>query len=113
MTPKAAPVSTESRSPRGTGGPDRRRRRCRLAVVAAGLAVLALAAGSFAWSRRGADPDRLWRAAQEALKAQRIDEAEELADRLSRLRSPDPMDWMLLAQVDIARDRVDRALEEL
>ena len=114
MTSKPAPRSRESRSSRKPGSRPHRSRGRRLAVSAAGLAVLALAAGSYAWSRRVAvDPDQLWIAAQEALKVQRIDEAEGLANRLSRLRAPTPMDRMLLAQVDIARERTDEALANL
>lgn len=59
------------------------------------------------------DPDEVWKAAQASLQANRIDEAERLADSLSRLRYPTEADWMLQAQVAIARDRVGSALELL
>ncbi len=77
------------------------------AVVAAG--VLA----ALTWYGTGVGPDQLWRQAQEALQAGRLDRAEAELARLGRARSPTSEDWMLRAQMDMARGRVDAALADL
>ncbi|QDV37244.1 tetratricopeptide repeat protein [Tautonia plasticadhaerens] len=90
----------------GTGG--RPWRRLGLAAVGS-LAVVALAI--LAWP--GPDPEQVWREAQAALKRGDFDAAERASDRLASLRAPTATDLMLRAQVAIARERVDEALEIL
>ena len=76
--------------------------------------TLAILAGiALAWLRPWADPDALWHEAEAALRAGRIDQAEAASNRLGRLRRPTPLDWMLRAQVDIARDRIESAVAAL
>lgn len=91
----------------------RSRRRGFWPAVVAGLVAIVAASALYVWSRRAVNPDQLWMAAQEALKAQRIDEAQGLASQITRLRGANPMDWMLLAQLDMARDETDSAIEKL
>jgi tetratricopeptide (TPR) repeat protein len=112
MTSRFASRTADTRSSRPEGGPGRRRG-IRLFLVVAGLAIVGVAAGAYAWNRRGPDPDQLWMSAQAALKADRIDEAEDAARRLAGLRPVNSLDWMLQAQVDMARGRTDQALEKL
>ncbi|WP_158633318.1 tetratricopeptide repeat protein [Tautonia sociabilis] len=79
----------------------------RAAVIAA--IVLAIGAGlALLWPRP--DPEAVWIEAQSHLQAGRIDEAERASERLSRLREPTERDWMLRAQVAIARNRTDEAI---
>ena len=99
-------------------GSDRSARRARLRRRASllGLAALTLAilAGlALAWLRPWADPQEIWAEGEAELKAGRIDRAEAASNRLARLRSPTPLDWMLRAQVDMARERIDLALAAL
>jgi tetratricopeptide (TPR) repeat protein len=113
MSSRPAPTTDKlDSSPKG--GPDRRRRRGRrTAIAAAVVAAAGLAVGAAAWSRRATDPNQIWAAGQAALKAGQIDEAEQAANRLAALNRGDPADWMLQAQVDIARGRTDQAIEKL
>jgi tetratricopeptide (TPR) repeat protein len=90
----------------------RTRRRTVLAIAlcagAAGVAIV--------WSlvpRAATDPNAVWDQGQAALRAGQIDRAEELVARLTRLRTPTPFDWMLRAQVALARNRIDEAFQNL
>jgi tetratricopeptide (TPR) repeat protein len=78
------------------------------------VTVLVLLAGAlYRGIRTATPPDAVWGAGEAALKAGRIDEAEAAASRLARLREPTPLDWLLRAQVDMARGRTDEALAKL
>jgi tetratricopeptide (TPR) repeat protein len=63
--------------------------------------------------RKAEDPQAIWQEAEANLNADRIDLAESAASRLSRLRQPTPLDHLLRAQIDIARDRIDEAVAGL
>jgi tetratricopeptide (TPR) repeat protein len=80
------------------------------ATAAIVLGVLAL--GRFAL-RKAENPDAIWLAGQEYLKAGRIDLAETASNRLGRIREPTLLDHMLKAQLDIALGLEDSAVEEL
>jgi predicted Zn-dependent protease len=90
----------------------RTRRRTVFAIVlCAGAAGVAIA-----WSlvpRASSDPDAVWQQAEAALRAAQIDRAEQLLARLTRLRPPTPFDWMLRAQIALARNRSDEAVSHL
>jgi tetratricopeptide (TPR) repeat protein len=94
------PPTTRARTPRW------------LAQAVLGAVFLAALAGGLraVWRE---DPDAVWSQAQAQLKGGRIDEAERLAKRLARLRKPKVVDLFLQAQVAIARQRDDQALEVL
>lgn len=80
----------------------------------AGGILLVLITTGFLFLLRGRkDPDEVWRNAQAKLQSNRIEEAEQLSDILSRLRPPIDADWMLRAQVAIAQDKPDSALKFL
>ena len=81
-------------------------------LVAAAVAAAGFLA-ALTWFVRGAGPDQLWRRAQEAIRAGQWDCAEAELARLSRARSPTAEDWMLRAQVAMARGRNDEALADL
>jgi predicted Zn-dependent protease len=93
-----------------SGRPSRRKRLLSAIALTALTALIGLYALRF---RRSPGPDGLWQRGQSALNAGRIDEAEDAAMSLSRLRDPTPWDWMLQAQVDVARNRPDEALSKL
>src|SRR5262245_44020309 len=113
MVSRPAPTTCKL-APSREGGSDRTRRRGRRTAIAAGVVAAAgLAAWAVAWSRRAPDPNQIWAAGQAALKAERIDVAEQAANRLASLNRGDPADWMLQAQVDMARGRTDQAIEKL
>src|SRR3954467_12250627 len=80
------------------------------------LITVLLAGAMAAWavaSRSGGDPDEIWREAEAALRADQLDRAEAAGSRLSRLREPTPLDWMLRAQVATGRGRHDEAVAAL
>ena len=80
------------------------------------VAAAVAAAGGLAaltWYARGAGPDQLWRRAHEAIQAHQWDRAEAELEQLGRARSPTPEDWMLRAQLAMAREKVDEALADL
>jgi Flp pilus assembly protein TadD len=90
------------------------RLRRRAVWVGAGTIALAMMAGGVvAWLRPRTDLDAIWKTAEDDLKAGQIDRAEAASARLGRLRNSTPLDWMLRAQVDIARGRTDSALAAL
>lgn len=57
--------------------------------------------------------DQTWRTAEEDFRAGRWDRAEKALTRLARARPPKEEDWGLRAQIAIARERPDEALEDL
>jgi tetratricopeptide (TPR) repeat protein len=57
--------------------------------------------------------DQIWRNAEVDLQNEHIDKAEAAVAKLAHLRSPTPNDWMLRAQVAMARSRTDEALADL
>ncbi|WP_422925807.1 tetratricopeptide repeat protein [Singulisphaera sp. PoT] len=59
------------------------------------------------------DPDAVWGQAQEQLHSEQIDAAESSLRRLTLLRKPTVLDWLLRAQVAMARSRTDEALDDL
>ncbi|WP_165219125.1 tetratricopeptide repeat protein [Aquisphaera insulae] len=63
--------------------------------------------------RKPVDADRVWQAGQEALREERFDDAESALRTLEKLRPPTPIDWLFRAQVELARDRLDPALDSL
>lgn len=79
--------------------------------------ALALAAGAgLVWAslaRSKPDLDSVWRQAQADLQTHRFDAVEAAVARLGRERPPTPLDWMLRAQLALARERPDQALEFL
>jgi predicted Zn-dependent protease len=93
----------------------RTRLRTILAVVAFAGVVVGLLA--IAWINSGRlraiDPDTAWNNAQINLKNGNIDRAEWELARVTRSRPPTPFDWMLRAQVALARTRTDEALKDL
>ena len=107
MTTKASPQA--GRRTRSEASP--RGRRARLGLVA--LALVILSALLFVGARRRDNPDAVWEIGEAELRAGRIDQAQAAVERLSRLREPTPLDWMLRAQVDIARGRADEGVAEL
>lgn len=69
------------------------------------------AAARLSWS--DADPDRLWNQARTDFEARQFDEAGEKLRRIALLRPPTPLDWMLRAQIAMAADRNEEAIEGL
>jgi tetratricopeptide (TPR) repeat protein len=59
------------------------------------------------------DPDRIWREAEANIRVGRTVQAEALLARLSSLRQAKAEDWVLRAQVSVARERFDEALASL
>jgi tetratricopeptide (TPR) repeat protein len=82
-------------------------------VVAVSVALAAAAAYVTFGSRRSDDPDRLWSEAQAALRQDRIDEAGRLLDRIAAARPPEPQDWLLRGQLEVAREHSDEAVAAL
>jgi predicted Zn-dependent protease len=72
-----------------------------------------LAGVSFLWGHRAPQPDAIWASGEADLEAGRIDRAEIAVNRLARLRAPSPLDWMLRAQVALARNRTEDGLAAL
>lgn len=56
-------------------------------------------------------PDVVWTRAEDDLRAGRFDLVAERLERLTRLRKPTDADWMLRAQLAMARKRPDEAIE--
>lgn len=92
-------------------------RRPRALSLAIGGGILAVVAVMLGWvALRGmpaADPDRLWQQARLDLVAGRHDQAADTLRRLATLREPTPLDRMLRAQVAMARERPEEAIEQL
>jgi len=109
-------TSTEvcSASPQGAGRHLDRPAPGRRKWIAAAITILVI--GPVVWYfgfRTPGDPEAVWQAAEANLSAGRIDLAEAAANRLSRLREPTPLDYLLRAQLDTAHGRVDEALAGL
>jgi predicted Zn-dependent protease len=85
----------------------RTRRRTVLALATLGVAI----AVGVALFRDRRSPQEIWTEAQRALTAGQFDRAEAGLARLTRLRPHTPEDWMLRAQVAIARNRPDDAID--
>jgi tetratricopeptide (TPR) repeat protein len=85
----------------------------RAAAAAAVLAAVACVWAARSLSGAGADPDEVWKDAQDAFKAGRYDRAEAGLARLGRLRTPTPLDWVLKAQLAMLRGRDDEAIDDL
>ena len=83
----------------------------RLAWISGAIVVLAMAL--FALARAKPDPDQLWLSVQEDWKAGRLDRAQAAMDRLLRLRPATDEDYMVLAQLAMARGRDAEALQHL
>src|SRR5437879_585762 len=91
-----------------------RPRRIWLAWTASTLVVSALAAwGYWAVRRERSDPETLWAQAQADLQGGRFERVEAAVARLARLREPTPRDWLLRAQLAVARNRTEEALADL
>jgi tetratricopeptide (TPR) repeat protein len=69
--------------------------------------------GSLFLLRPAENPDQIWRKAEDDFRAGRWDRAEEGLARLSRARAPTGQDWILRAQIAMARERSDEALTSL
>lgn len=77
------------------------------------VSALAMALLHRVWNTSGASPDAVWAAAEEDLRAGRIERAEAGIARLGRLREPVALDWFLRARVALARGRNDEAIADL
>ncbi|MDR3621875.1 MAG: tetratricopeptide repeat protein [Paludisphaera borealis] len=77
-----------------------------------GFTVVAIVVVLVSLSRSN-DPDQLWVSAEAALREGRFNDAAAAVNLLSRARDPLPRDWMLRAQVAVARKNVDEAIEDL
>jgi tetratricopeptide (TPR) repeat protein len=112
QAPPGAPPGAEGRSDGGAGA--RRPRR-----PLRGFAALALfGVAGVAWAchfldRSAPDIDAVWAHAEADFMAGRLDHVETALTRLSRLRSPSPLDHVLRAQYAAARNQPDQALAEL
>ena len=88
------------------------RDRCIVAVVGSVLLVLGVTVATILfWP--SADPNKIWQDAQDDLRAGRLDAVDRAVARLGRIRPPTVEDRMLRAQLAIARDRGDDAIEIL
>ncbi len=65
------------------------------------------------WARRRPSADEVWKQAQVDLQAGRFEQAQSAIEQLASLRPATPLDHMLFAQVAIAENQPDQALEEL
>lgn len=100
------------RAGRSTGTDGSRGRRRWLFLLA--LILLIAGYGGFRFfQERRADPDILWTEAERDFLAGRYDRVDSALERLRRLREPTPLDWFLLAQLAMARNNNDQALEDL
>jgi tetratricopeptide (TPR) repeat protein len=115
------PMSFDSTLDPGTKPPRPKLSRAARAGFRVRWLWLCCLAGSFAlcfaavWAYRPfeAEPEAIWKLAQVEIRAGRFDRAGSAVDRLSRLREPTPMDWMLRAQLAMARGHNDEALAAL
>ncbi|MFO0889513.1 MAG: hypothetical protein U0790_10285 [Isosphaeraceae bacterium] len=104
MTGGSTPRSLPVRPPR---------KRLRLWILLIGLLAAALSGGRFLLTRQPTDPDRVWADAQSSLRAGQIDRARASLTRLTGLREPTPLDWMLRGQVELAEGHIEEALRAL
>jgi tetratricopeptide (TPR) repeat protein len=65
------------------------------------------------WTQSAPDADALWREAEEALQSGDAIAAAAKLDRLARLRSPNELDRLARAQVQLARGELEAALTSL
>jgi tetratricopeptide (TPR) repeat protein len=85
-----------------------------LAPIGLTLAVSALGSwGYWALRRESSNPEAVWAQAEAHLQGGRFQAVETAVGRLGRLREPTPLDWLLRAQLAMARDRTDQALADL
>ena len=77
------------------------------------VAVIVGYAGFRFLQEKRVDPDVVWAEAERDLLAGRYDRVEAAVARLRRLRERTPLDWFLLAQLEMARNNNDQALEDL
>ncbi len=85
-------------------------------MAAFGLIVAIAALGTWGYRslrQASSNPDDLWAAAEEDLRAERLDRVEQAVARLGRSRDPTPLDWFLRGQVALARKRTDEAIADL
>jgi tetratricopeptide (TPR) repeat protein len=88
-------------------------RRTRLLWILPLVAVLLVPAWYYFGTGDRADADAVWNGAEADFNAGRFEQAEAGVRRLERLRAPTPIDRMLRAQVDLARNRPEDGLGEL
>src|SRR3954453_14119245 len=84
----------------------------RKGVVLWGLATVGIVA-LFVFLWRSPDAEGLSKQARQEFMDRQFDLAEADLDRVFRLRSPTPIDWMLRAQLLMARGRFDESLRAL
>jgi predicted Zn-dependent protease len=88
----------------------------RIWLVSIGLALAVLVLGTWGYrAMRGqrSSPDAVWAQAEADLQSGRFEQVEKAVDRLSRSREPTPLDWLLRAQLAMARNQPDQALADL
>lgn len=82
-----------------------------------GLGVAAVVVLLGFWGLRGrlsgVDPNLVWREAEANFSRGRYERVEAGLSELARLRAPDPLDWMLKAQMALVRKKDDLALADL
>ena len=59
------------------------------------------------------NPDALWTQAEQDFMAGRYERVDSALEKLRRLRQPTPLDWFLRAQLAMARNNDDQALDDL
>ena len=80
------------------------------------LCVVALAVGygGLRAVRSGTtDPQEIWKRAEADLETGKLDSVDSAAEKLSRLRKPNPLDWFLRGQLAVARNHADEAIDLL
>jgi thioredoxin-like negative regulator of GroEL len=83
-------------------------------LTIAALTTIVIVAGAVSIFRSvGADPDRLWEQGQAAYEARRLDHADAILVQLEKLRPASVKDWILRAEVAMARGRSAAALDAL
>jgi tetratricopeptide (TPR) repeat protein len=84
--------------------------RVSLCLVVVGVGYGGLRALGF-WSTPS--PDTIWKQAEADLQSRRYDRVDSAVKQLSRLRKPTPQDWFLRAQLTLARNQADQAIDLL
>ncbi len=100
------------------GGPSdqsgfRTRKTIRFAAFVLCFTVLAILFILLSFKLDFANPDQVWAEAEAAVRAGRFDLAQRALTRLSRLRPPTSLDWLLRAQIATGLGHDDLALEAL
>jgi tetratricopeptide (TPR) repeat protein len=98
------------------GGPTGKGKSRRRWIWVLALASFAVGAGSIAFwfsHRENLTPDAYWTQAESDFMAGRYDRVDLALARLRRLREPTPLDWFLRAQLAMARNNYDEAIEDL